>query len=42
METPDNGNPLSFNKNPLPFMKTILEKQGITIYGNHFWKTRHV
>jgi hypothetical protein len=29
METPCNGN-------PLPFMETIFEKQGITIYGNYF------
>jgi hypothetical protein len=36
METPDNGNPLPFNGNPLLFMETIFEKQGITIYGNYF------
>ena len=30
MKTPGNGNPLSFNGNPLPFMEII------------FWKTRHV
>jgi hypothetical protein len=36
METLDNENPLPFSGNPLPFMETIFEKQGITIYGNHF------
>jgi hypothetical protein len=34
METPCDGNPLSCNGNPLPFMETIFEKQGIIIYGN--------
>ena len=36
METPDNRNPLPLNGNPLQFMETIFEKQGITTYGNHF------
>ena len=36
METPCNGNSPPFNRNPLPFMETIFEKQGIIIYGNHF------
>jgi hypothetical protein len=29
METADNGNPLPFNGNPLSFMETIFEKQGM-------------
>jgi hypothetical protein len=29
LETPDNGNPLPFSWNPLPFMETIFEKQGM-------------
>jgi hypothetical protein len=31
-----NGKPLSSNGNPLPFVKTICEKQGITICGTYF------
>jgi hypothetical protein len=36
METPCIGNPYPFNGNPLLFMETIYEKQGIIIYGTHF------
>jgi hypothetical protein len=34
METPDNGNPLPFNGNPLSLMETIFEKTR----NYHLWK----